>query len=809
MNELDEINKEIERREIEEEISRRESSKKKSLNDVASDFISETIPEPVKHAFNVDRGVLSGAATGLSNVGNNLANAASWFARQSGDEYLKDFGEKTKEVSPRPDFYKAVGSEDKPFYTPEGSAQLAGEMLPSGELGAGIGRLLGSSERTLPFIEKGVNFIKEGKYAPAISKSISQMLESGIAGGGMEAVGGKNPSVGSVAGVGLLGAALPPAIQAIIHGGHYAKNAFQNLPITLKNYILDKIEKSSEKGIANTPEATAQNVEKNFTNAEGERMPVDIGTATSHPGTRGIYDATEIFPFSGTSDKKNIIVNQKANLAIKNAETALADAEKMASEIRGESAADIEKQGRDINKMQADYNTIHSDHTALTGAVDEAPKLVNNLIADVPKDVSVPEYVGNETKKSYDSLRSEAGKDYKALDNMEVDFGGRTGSAETFPEYNQERLSLENESDKLTSMFGSDKDLPSAIRAEMESSKNLIEGKPIDEETSYESIGSPLSLKEIRSHISNLGKLWERAKNSGNDNAARMLMNMRRGLVNDTKNLLSETGNEEAVNLWDSANEKWAASADFWNTPEMRRIVGKKTTKGDYVASADKLAKELHNPNNAAVLERLPSSAQKAASHLVITGGKGATRHTRMTPDQIAKRVNSMTGEQHAVINQHTPGLGVYLSSLPDNISKSASLAKAKIDLAKQIDRIKLPNANRLERQLGNVGKRVAELDNLRNEKIQGKNLRSPMQRYVRNALGGAAGSAMIPALSHVMGPVAGLIGAGSLTARGIEKLLSNPEMIDKYIAKERFPKKVKGETPSLVNALSDYISRK
>ena len=61
-----------------------------------------------------------------------------------------------------------------------------------------------------------------------------------------------------------MGALLPHAIQSLITGGHALGIGAKNLSATLKNSILDAITRSSEKGIANTPEATAKNIETNF-----------------------------------------------------------------------------------------------------------------------------------------------------------------------------------------------------------------------------------------------------------------------------------------------------------------------------------------------------------------------------------------------------------------------------------------------------------------------------------------------------------------------------------------------------------------
>lgn len=745
----------------------------------------------------------AGGVKGLSDIGNNLTNALSYVLSGSKDKPVREFAEKIKDTGKRPDVYEAFGLEDEPWYTPAGSAQLTGEMAPSGEIGAGVSRALGAGEKLLPYL-------KGGKLSEGISKGIANMANSGVAGGAMSAIGGENPSVGNIALGAAGGALLPPAAQLLMKGAHKGVNAIGNLGATLRNHFLDAIEKSSAQGVSNTPEETMQNIERNYTNKEGERMPIDIGTATAHPLSRDVYSATEMFPLSDAANKKNMIVNQKADIAIDNAQRALADAEKQANDIRGESSQDLAKHGTDINKMQEDYKQIHQDHEALNGAINQAPRLVNTLIADVPKNVSLPEYVTKETRKEFDNLRSEASRDYETLDNMDVTFNGNTASSETFPLYNEERLRLENDRDSLNSLFGNDKDLPRDVLKEMESSGNLIKGEPIDPETSYESIGAPLSLKSIRTHTSNLGKLWARAKESGNDNLARMLMDMRKALVSDTKNLLSETGNEDALNLWNNADANWSASSDFFNSPEMRKVVGKKTTRGGYIAPADKLAKELNNPNNVSVLERLNPNAQKAASHLIITSGKGATRESKMTPVEIAARVKSMTGEQHAVLNQHSPGLGEYLTSLPDKIVKEKTIGDQKKSLAKIIDRVKVPNAKRLESSLGNVGERARDLKRIEDENLKGNNLKSSLGRYARNALGTSIGvSALASPLSPVAGAIASAIGGGSLIAKKLEKVLSDPGLLNKYIAKERYPKKKMGKTPSITEAISGYISRK
>src|ERR1051326_2097342 len=115
-------------------------------------------------ASSIEKNAGAGMAKGLSDVGNNLANAVSWFMRQSEDKPVREFGERIKETSPRPDIYKMAGVEDEPWYTPSGAVQAVGEMIPSGELGGGISRVIGAGEKALPLINKAI-------HSPAINKA--------------------------------------------------------------------------------------------------------------------------------------------------------------------------------------------------------------------------------------------------------------------------------------------------------------------------------------------------------------------------------------------------------------------------------------------------------------------------------------------------------------------------------------------------------------------------------------------------------------------------------------------------------------
>lgn len=775
------------------------SEKKSDEYSIAKQLTKETSPLDYL-GFKIARNVGAAAATGLQNTGNNLADLIHAVMERGHFPAAERFKEQPGQ---RADFYKMLGVKEKPAYTPTGALQTIAQYAGPSELGIAGSTLLNAG-RIVPASLSATKYLGKalGKHW---GNSLSNMLNRGIAGALTDMLGSEKPTAESETKSGIISALLPHTIDLLLKGGSKGITAIKNMPEAIKNYILNQTEKSSERGSANTPEQAAENLKQNFMNVKDERMPVDFGKVTNMPGAETAYNVASKVPFSGGSETENIIRNQAGDVAVKRAEDALKDSEKYASEIRGESVADIASHGYNLEKMENDYKQANTDHEIISSNVEQAPKVINSLIDELPKDTSLPEYISKETKRAFDNLRAESTKSYEKLKSSDVAFHENIPGEAKFPTFNEQRLAFEEQRDKLIGMFVNHSDMPGAITKELNVAKHLIENEG----------DVPITLNELRQHTSTLGGLWQKAKSAGADNAARMIMNMRSALVNDTKDLLEHTGYKDELALWNDADAKWRQSAQFFNTPAMRKVVGKKTTEKGWVAEGDKLAKELHSVNNADILNMLPNDARKAASHLLITQGKGLTAATKMSPEQIAKRAESLTPEQFNIIKSHDPKVGEYIESLSQKIENQKNLAMTKKQLAKNIDKVKFPKGQRLSQAVGDVDKRLEQLNKAKAERFSSNNVSSSGGNTLANAitklgLGGTAATTIIaPALAaKLLGAGGVALGAGSIASRSLRKILLDPELLNKYMARERYPLKQPVELPSLTKAVDKYLSR-
>lgn len=731
-----------------------------------------------KYASTPERLVRKGIAatlSGLQATGNIGADAINKLMHITGSPAAGVF----EDTGERADFYKMMGVKPSSWYTPAGLAETALEYLGPSEIGAAASGVAGLS-RAAP---------KAMKYAEPVGRA----LDRAVAGALTNMLGNEDATASNTGLTAAISSVLPPLLTKAVQGGMSAKAAIQNLPNSIRNLILSQTEKSAEKGAAHTPEQAAENIAQNFTNVKGERMPVDFGTATNMSPLETAYDYATMVPFTGGTEAKNIIKNQTADLAIKRAEDALTDAEKYAADIRGLSTEEIAKHRANIGQLESEYKVANENHQKINYLTEKAPDVVNNMVKDISDKGSLPEYLSNESRRAYKDLRSDAARYYKKLDELNLELPSSIPGESKFRRYNEVNQSMQDQLNSITETFGTDKDLPSAIKSEIQAASALIENES----------GSPIKIKDIRLHLSNLGKLWERAKDSGDDNLARMVINMRRALSADTKELLKYTGNQEALDLWTNADDKWSQSAKFWNSKEMRQVVGKKTTNADYISKGGKLAKELHDPNNQEVMGMLSPQARKAAGHLLITGDKVK----KLTPDKISKIVGGLTKDELAALAAHSPEEASYLSDLSENLERSKKMGAAKENLAKTIERVKSPPGSELQSAVGNIAKRKEDVEKAKAERLKSNRTRSGTGSAIAKIATGStlAGTALFPSIGA---PLLALGGTGIAGSRILQKLLTNPELLDRYISGEKFPVKKAGKAPDLARMIDEYISR-
>ena len=216
----------------------------------------------------------------------------------------------------------------------------------------------------------------------------------------------------------------------------------------------------------------------------------------------------------------------------------------------------------------------------------------------------------------------------------------------------------------------------------------------------------------------------------------------------------------------------------FYSSKEIKNALNNK----EHILDTAKVADILHNKNYDAIMSRLSPEARKAAAYELLTKGRyNPTKGTNLTPKELATRFEGLDKDSRAVISKYLPEIEKYFGNL-----KEANNLKNKV--SKRIELL-AKNKEALEK----IGTKAKESEMALQEALKAKfgkykGKTTGLVETLKNAhpmhVTGIA--AALYALNRLH-PTA-LLAEGAIpaiyAARGLNKLLTNPELIKAYMEK-------------------------
>lgn len=640
--------------------------------------------------------------------------------------------------------------------------------------------------------------LKAAEGAGALEYLATKGLEGGLYGKAM----GDDPLTGALTGI---GAGTLAARKSIIAG-------MRNIKPSIKNKILSHLSSEADKGRAFTPEETQENILRNYLDKEKNPLSPDIGSATGNSGLSNIYQISSHIPFSGGKNQRSLLKKalrkaeeekfyQENLLRKKDLESDLNEALKIAPSFENENV---------MLNDQANAALEHSKNidNKVIPKLEKQYASANNMLNELAPEGSI-EGAKSLTESLRNSFSFEKAKDsanYKRVNDFNqplVEFA----DPQFFPEYEKSYRKFSPQSEGLKSIFGDDTDLGIALSKELKRGKkflgdekpfhiiDLIEDSPAENQT---------SLGAILSHARALQRVGAAAKDAGRRTEASGLFSMASSLKKDAKNILRSTGNEKVANDLEFADKYYQSNIlPFYEKPEIRNTV----LSQRHTPNAVKLSKELHEDNQFNILNKLPVNAKNASLNQILTKGLGTSKgKANFETDQIRRVYDSLPAITKSKIEHYKPGTEQYFDHLKDTknaIVSNKELSKHKIAVANaSFSKIKknqdvLSQAQKIKNQI--------EKNTEEKESFLRKKYKSPAIGMAESS--SLFGDDVVNALKKT-GSTAlelGILGTGSLLfpkslgtlgilgatgARATNKLLTDPELLQKYISGKKFTKR-------------------
>jgi hypothetical protein len=634
----------------------------------------------------------------------------------------------------------------------------------------------------------------------------------------------KNPLIGAP--IGALANIGGGAVAHTVGTGLGLAFGSKNIMNKIGNSILDYLGKSSSKAGALPPEEAAENLAKNYTNAQGQPTPVDIGTVANNPVLQSTYQSLKYSPFSGVADNMNQVKNQLSNKSLSDTQDKIsAQIAQSSQEQQGISAAhdqlaqqanagfqgQAQQQLSDptMQSLNQRLGAIQQEQGKYEGAINNAPSYLNNLTQGVPDKSNITTHLKQGVSDVYQDNKAASRQDYAPINNSNLRLDQLSDNP--FPNYSSAAKDLLANKENLTNLFGNDSDLGSALNKEVGNAKNVI-----DNNQNY-----GVTLPEAVTRIQNLGRLAASATGQGNRREGMLLGNLQDALSSDVHNLLNSSGNSDLSTKLLSANENFKNNVvPFWYNQTIRKSV----TDKNYVPQQAKLATALHDPSPASqyVLSSLPQEHQNAALYQLMTGGKGTSSgQSTLGAQDIANNYGKLNVDTKRAIANYNPQADQYFEGLSGALKVNDQLNSAKSYIQNQAYKTQ----NNINTNLSNIeSQRQKVLANIANQKQKAlqqssqnhaqvmESLSNEMKklkqtRYGVNKEGGTAekiGKAGLLGGAAAGGLLSPYTLAASIplgfAARNFAKTLTNPELINAYINRTRLP-------TTQNNYLSPYVS--
>lgn len=567
-----------------------------------------------------------------------------------------------------------------------------------------------------------------------------------------------------------------------------------------RNVILNRLNKSAEKGNALSPQETATNVLRNYIGPEGQPLPVDIGTAADNPGLRGLYQVSSALPFSGSqaaltkkgARETNLVKAQYArDKALQEAQAELSQGLAVQGQENATKQELIPKLS-DINeRMQALGSSISESRQVL----NQVPDYVNSL--SLKGEGTQGQQMKSALSKAFKENKAQSKALYDNINNSDISLAD-ISSPQDFVNYQASLDKFKNESGDLSAMFGNDKDLGAKLSSELQKGSKFFGGSNTTESgiylpSPYQSMPGGSSISSILTHAKNLQKLGASAISAGNNREGAALFNIAGSLKDDLKNVLAKNGHEDVAQSLEAADLHHQSNIlPYYQNPEIRKTVLNK----NYEPDTGKVSKALYSPNQAAILQHLSPDAQNAALFHLITKGK-ATKESRFTPEQIGKSYESIPGQSKEVLAQMNPDMDKYLRS----ISETAQGIKDKENMYKSLNREYSLNSkilNQKEKSASTISTAQQKIDKANqdyNDFIKstlpklGLKRESVVANIAKSFPALKAGLLGYAAYAHPSVAIPA-IGVGSAAARPLNKVLTDPNLITNYISGQKFSSK-------------------
>lgn len=524
-------------------------------------------------------------------------------------------------------------------------------------------------------------------------------------------------------------------------GFSLAKNAFSNEKLIPK--LVSYLEKQHAKSGALSPQDTTLNIAQNFTTPEGKMMDVDIGTAANNKLLKGLYKGLNVVPFSGAAQKTNLLKDQLANKSIFNIENELAKAHQ---------SPDLANQANYLMQLKNQEGAEKSN-------IDSIKNSAHNLLSSIDNPQKTNDAIANDIKRAFSKEKKIANENYEPINKSNIRLE-TTGYVEPFKNYKSAALDLLAQRENLKNLFGTDSELGSRLNKEIDIAQKFIDGNQ----------DKGATLNELVDRTRNLGRLQSAANGAGNRNEGRLLGNLRDGLLSDIHGNLNKIGRDDLSNVLLNANEHYKKDyLPFFSDKTIRD-----SHLNNNVPVGDALGKALHNPNNAAVLNKLNPAAKDAAAFQMLAKGRGksSSGNPIISANKLSLNYSSLADEFRTQLASHKPELDSSLQTLADSIAKHKELQKIGTKLGSQL--------------ISNAKERFSEINSLQDALKKQRNLKFGTQKE-----GGAQEGLLKSATKlGVAGLLAKALGGAAAIAPVLGKkatnLLTDKKLIEAYMQSQR-----------------------
>jgi hypothetical protein len=555
--------------------------------------------------------------------------------------------------------------------------QVTGSGIPytAGQVAGNLGTFIGGGAE----VDAGRAAL-EG--APVVGKFASMLGGNGLSGVARRAIGSAgygavtNPNNRVQGAIG--GAVLSPVADA----GGAVLNKTVISPIAnlvsktapLRS-VLSYIQNAANKGVALSPEQTADNISMNYMDSNGNMLPVDIGTATNNAKYAAKYQDLKSVPFSGAAEKANQVAMGQAQKNVADLQGQVAGAQTQANTAT--QAADALHQQL-TNQDPAETLAYLNDQLNKTNsAINNAPTVLNSLGRQAGDPAKINELTADSLQKSYQAEKEQAEENYEPINNSTIDLNA-TSTRNAFPNYQKAAKALLGQRDNLTDLFdssgtgsGASADLGTALNSELNKAESFLYGDKDNDIPAGKFYDA--TVPNMVQRVQTLGKLAANAASQGRRNEARLLNDLGQGLNQDIVNGLNRSGNGNLATQLQNANAHYRDNVvPFWANNVIR-----KTVDNDYEPQGDELANALHDSNNSPVFNKLPDNLKNANLFQLINAGKNTTSKgvSTLTPSEIGNKYqNGIKTMPKQTISSYNPDVDEYFENIPNLINRKADL---------------------------------------------------------------------------------------------------------------------------------------